>query len=317
MSAGIPENPGNSWTPGQAPELSPDDQRLLDALIDAGFEVSQLGELSAAEMQRVDRLMSVFSLMNDYPVDDADETLVNATLARIDRYEDALTDRMSFETAGTAARGISFRLPDFISVAAVMLIAAGVLWPMLHTMRQRSIAEACNSNLRLMGYAFGNYAADHNGTLPMALSSLGLGTRASWDTVSNVRVNLAPLLEGGYCTRGCLQCPGHETGRDKTYSYQWQKPGTRLTWGIGHITVIMTDRNPLIDAARAGIVLPPDTLSQDHGKRGQNALATDGSTYWLSQPVVGGYDNIWLPHGEKELRPGAQPRQPTDVFVAH
>src|SRR5690606_35929383 len=137
-------------------DLPPDDQRLLDALVEAGFDVERMGPLTRDERARVDRLMTLFSLMNDYPSDDADETLLNATLARIDRHEDARADRMNIENAVDAApRGISFRLPDFISVAAVMLIAAAVLWPMLNTLRQRSIAETCNSNLRLAGYAFG------------------------------------------------------------------------------------------------------------------------------------------------------------------
>lgn len=297
------------------PQLSPEDQRLLDCLIDAGFDFDQMGPLSSTERMRVQQLQKLLGLMCDYPVDDADEALLDATMARIDRYEDQRATRMSLSPEDQPMRGgISFRLPDFISVAAVLLIAASILWPLLASVRQQSIDRTCANNMRMVGYAFGHYAADNNGAMPMAKAGFLPG--ASWDTMSNV-VNLAPLVEGQYCSHGHLNCAGNHEHLENTYSYQWQKPGTQMMWGSGRVTIVLGDRNPLIDAARAGRILPPDTLSRDHRGRGQNVLATDGATFWLTDTVIGTRDNIWLPHGAQKLSAGATPKDKADVMLAH
>lgn len=297
------------------PQLCLEDQHLLDALIEAGFDVAQLKPLTDTQRMRVDHLLRLLGLMNDYPVEDADDTLLHATLARIDRYEDNRAARMSIDPAEQPqSRGFSFRLPDFITVAAVVLIGASILLPLLSSMRQQAIDRQCANNLRMVGYAFGHYAADHNGAMPMARAGFAPG--ASWDTVSNV-VNLAPLVEGNYCTLGHLNCAGNHEHLQSTYSYQWQKAGTPMMWGTGRISIVLGDRNPLIDAARAGRILPPHTLTRDHGGRGQNVLASDGATLWLTDTVIGTRDNIWLPHGAKELSAGAVPQDESDVMLAH
>ncbi len=305
----------NCNNPGGGSTLSGDDQRLLDDLIEAGFDVEAMGTLSDAERARVEQLQRLFGLMNDYPVDDAEETLLHATMARIARHEDERAARMSLtpnEQLGGGGWGI--RASDLISVAAVILIAASVLWPLLATVRQQSIDRACANNMRMVGYAFGHYAADNNNAMPIARAGFLPG--ASWDTVSNV-VNLAPLVEGGYCSRGHLNCAGNHDHLENTYSYQWQKPGTRMTWGSGRITIVLGDRNPLIDAARAGHMLPGNTMSRDHRGRGQNVLASDGATLWLTDTIVGSRDNIWLPHGAQKLSEGATPQDKSDVMLAH
>lgn len=294
-------------------ELSDNDKRLLDALVENEFDVDAIEPLTDAERDRISVLVGMFGLLNDYPVDDSDETLVHATLARIHRYEDQQAERMSFdrERRGEGARGS--RIPNLIGVAAAILLLAGLTMPILNSVQQQSINAACNNNLRLMGYAFGNYAADNNGQLPVVAAGFG---RKSWDRFSN-HVNLGPLIEGQYCERGHLNCPGHQGPADGVYSYQWQKEGARLTWGAGRVTIILGDRNPLMDAARKGVMLPPDTLSPDHRGRGQNVLATDGATLWLDRTVVDRNDNIWLPHGTNQLQYGVRPTDQYDVFLSH
>lgn len=305
---------GGKPTPGQ-PQLCADDQRLLDGLIEAGFDLAQMGPLSAADRARAERVLRLMGLMNDYPVDDADDALLDVTMARIDRCEHERAARMSVSPEEPSSRGgLSFRLPDFISVAAVMLIAASILLPLLSSVRQQSIDRNCQNNMRMVGYAFGHYAADNNGAMPMARAGFLPG--ASWDTVSNV-VNLAPLVEGQYCGLGHLNCAGNHDHLENTYSYQWQKPGTQMMWGHGRVSIILGDRNPLIDAAHQGRMLPATTLSRDHGGRGQNVLASDGATLWLTNTIVGTRDNIWLPHGAQELSAGATPKDQSDVMLAH
>ena len=57
--------------------------------------------------------------------------------------------------------------------------------------------------------------------------------------------------------------------------------------------------------------------SLNHGGRGQNVLATDGSCEWIVQPLYGQNDYIWLPRGVAFLQGEIQPSDPHDVFLAH
>lgn len=296
------------------PELSSHDMRLLDALIESGFRPDLLGELGDEDASRIEVLMQLFGVLEDYPVDDAEDTLLHATLARIDKYEAERQARMGFDRAEEGqyrSRG-RLRVPDFVTVAAVLLIVASISLPLMRSMRQRSIDQTCANNLRLVGYAFGSYAADNDNMLPVARAGIG----SSWDSVANV-LNLAPLVEGQYCERGHMSCPGHDDLTDQSYSYQWQLEGAQLYWGVGPVTVVLGDRNPLIDAARQGATLSPLSISSNHPGRGQNVLTSDGTAMWLEAPVVGRGDNIWLPHGRTRLHQGDRPRDARDVFLAH
>jgi hypothetical protein len=296
--------------------LSADDQRALDALMDAGFNPSMIELPAPADRLRVNALLNLLGLMKDYPVEDCEPALIDATMARIDQYETELARRLNFDVQQEERRrlfGGRIRMPDFITVAAVILIAAGVLWPTLSAIHQKSMDLSCANNMRVLGYALKNYSADNNEVIPMAKAGVG----GSWDTIANV-LNLQPLVEGHYCELNHLNCPGHhhdEVG--PSYSYRWQMPAAPVHWNSGRVTVVLGDRNPLIDAARSGRTLSPLSMSINHNGRGQNVLASDGSVLWLEEPLIDRNDNIWLPNGSQELRSGQLPTEPGDVFLAH
>lgn len=301
----------------QYDQLSPHDQRLLDALVECEFDPEALELLSAADRRRVDAIMDLFELLNDYPVEDADETLVHATLARIDRHEERASARLAFDAtqaqAGDVPRGRRIRMPDFITIAAVILIAASVIWPTTNFLRQRTVDAGCANNLRLLGVAFNHYASDYDGAMPVVAQA---GMFNGWSTKAHNELNLNPLLEAGYCEIGHLDCPGNHN-LDPSYSYQWQLSDRPMVWGVGRITLALGDRNPMVDAARAGRWVPALSISLNHNGRGQNVLATDGAWIWLVQPLFGSSDNIWLPMGVLFLRPGDQPIDSNDIFLAH
>src|SRR4051812_46544047 len=77
--------------------LSPDDQRVLDALVEAGFDPSMIESPSPAAKARVDAISNLLGVMKDYPVDDCDPALIDATLARIDRHECERAAQFSFD----------------------------------------------------------------------------------------------------------------------------------------------------------------------------------------------------------------------------
>lgn len=294
-------------------KLNEDDQRLLDALVESGFDPQVLESLSAEERNRVGAILNLFELLEDYPVEDADDSLVHATLARIDQYELRAAAQSSQDSALQSASRRGFRLPDLVSVAAVLLIGASIFWPMLSTMKQRRIDDSCANNLRQMGYAFGRYANDYNGSIPVARAGLFSEWTQSFPNV----VNLRPLVIGGYCEQNHLECAGHEGLNGASYGYQWQIPDSDLTWGANRITIILGDRNPLIDAMfQSKLQTSALSNSLNHGGRGQNVLRTDGVVMWLENPMVGSEDNIWLPKGSSSLHEHELQTDGRDVFLA-
>ena len=300
----------------RCPQLSPDDERVLDELVDAGFDREVMAGMAAADRERAERLFGLMQLLHDYPVEDGDDTLVHATIARIDRHDEERAARFAFDAQreDTATSWRLIRLPDFITVAAVLLIAIGVVLPIMSTLRKHSVDQGCANNLRYVGFGFGAYANDNDGALPVTLA----GANLTWDMFHNI-VNLGPLVQGGYCSDGHLDCPGvHERYAGASYSYQCQLPGAGLRWGSEpRSTVVLGDRNPLIDAYGSSQRMPDTTISFNHGGRGQWVLGSDGSTIWLERPVIGRSDNIWLPRGMSELRKGATPLEVGDAFLIH
>jgi hypothetical protein len=294
--------------------LVADDERLLDALVEHGFDRTALEPMPDADRVRVQAISGVLGLMHDYPVDDCDDMLVHATLARIDRHEDSRTDRMNFQNQQEQAKSILSRrrikLPDFITVAAVILIGVGVLWPIVTGVKQKSLDLACENNLRQLAYGFKQYAADHDGAVPMAVAGLGSG----WGRAANT-VNLNPMIEGNYCEQHHLNCPGHRDEFGPSYSYRWQLPQAPAQWDGPRVIILLGDGNPVSAAARAGRIMPPLTMSLNHGGRGQNVLSSDGATLWLTEPIIGRTDNIWLPDGLTELHEGDVPVDPWDTFL--
>lgn len=288
--------------------LSARDGELLDALAACGFDRDGLEAVDPADKSRVDAILHIGGLLEDYPVEDADDALLHATLARITRYEHERAEVMQIESRGGRAR---FRLPDFITVAAVLLIGASITLPMLSSLRNASIDTACRNNLRLMSQAFTSYANDFNNAMPASHAGVG---GFGWDQTRNLD-NLAPLIEHGYCGPECLECAGHEHA-GPGYSLQLMAPGVRTGWEGPTTKVVMGDRNPLVDAARMGAAKSAMSLSLNHGERGQNVLRNDGMVSWLVSPTIQ-QDNIWLPSGVLMLQPGDHQSDAEDVFLTH
>ena len=71
--------------------ISPEDQRLLDGLIEAGMDRARLPHtlgraLTPQDQGRLDALTRLLTSLDDYPVEDVEPALLHATLARIDRH---------------------------------------------------------------------------------------------------------------------------------------------------------------------------------------------------------------------------------------
>ena len=321
----------------ELPELSPEDARILDLLADSGYDATHAGT-DADSDARAERLMRLLGTLDAYPVEEADELLVDATMVRIDQHEREQRSRMRLGAVRETLAARRLRMPDFISVAAIILIGISVVWPIMHQIRTQSVDLECRDRMRALGGAFTAYATDYAGELPMMTAGADL---SGWSrTVRHVE-NLTPLVEMGYCEHGHLNCPGncaeHGHGHEAApansrivsgFSYRLPATSNGRTPALGterHSVALLGDRNPLVDVVRGvdaqnGRWIGSLTISFNHGGRGQNILLSDGSVLWMTSPVLdqpGAIDNIWLPHGASDLRNGARPASFDDSVLVH
>jgi hypothetical protein len=288
-------------------KLSKADAEMLDQLVDVGFEIDQLEYLSPEDQQRARSILAMLGLLDAYPVEDASEALVDATLARVNQYESQRAARMHISTAeiDTTSRGFRIRMPDLMSVAAMVLIAVSVFIMISRSAREQSFQTECASNMAMVGHGLVNYALDHNGKMPTT-SVAALGSLFGGVTPERTDVDL--LAKEGYCEHHHLNCPGHG-GESGGFSFQTQSADM---WenirSQGRLFIIIADRNPILDALLAGGTPDPLTPSANHGSLGQNHLRDDGSTPMAAPaPVIGG-DMIWILEGKN---------RGIDIFLTH
>jgi hypothetical protein len=153
-----------------ATELSASDARVLDFLAEHGFDASRIAELPAEDRPRALAIIRQMDVLERYPVDPPHESVVDATLARIDRFE---AERAASMRIGGRWRP-RVRLSDVVGVAALLLVATGVALPMISQVRAQSLSTVCANNLRALGAGLANYANEHGGSMP-AMAGIGGG----------------------------------------------------------------------------------------------------------------------------------------------
>ena len=163
--------PNQPPDPG-GPRLSDADMRVLDFLAEHGFDASRVDLLPEADRPRAMALIRQMQVLDHYPADGADDSLVDATLARIDRWEAANEESRRFQPR----RGAAFRLSDLIGIAAVLMVGTAVLVPIVRSVRENGFANGCRANMRTMGTALANYASQHDGLLPATASIADFGS---------------------------------------------------------------------------------------------------------------------------------------------
>ncbi|MBL9121544.1 MAG: type II secretion system protein [Phycisphaerae bacterium] len=310
------------------PNLSAEDARVLDLLVECRFNLNALPSLPAADRARAERLVAQLGVLDAYPMGDAlegGEILLDATLARIDRETDARAARMRLDPErGTAVRS-RFRFPDLVAVASIAILAAVVLVPMVNWRNARALDLKCDNNMRLIAQGLESYTQSFQGELPMSASLVP--DFASWLGYRNAD-NLNPLKAGKYCTEGCLCCPG-DHDPNGSYAYQVALGERHPRWQMGARVAVVGDRNPLVDLKRNGETIGSVALnSASHGGRGQNLLYSDGAVQFTNSPYLpfegdpgampaGRIDNIWLPFGDRADSLIQVPGQGVDAFLLH
>lgn len=286
--------------------LSSHDEDAIESLVFNGFDPARC---PSALRERARQYSSVLSSLDVHISDYQRESLVSATLSRVQASSDAQSFRMRLHDRPRMA--FKPRLADLVSVAAMLLLGTAVLAPMLGAVRSYRQRVACDNNMSAAGLGFGMYAQDNRDMLPMATSSPA-GMR--WWNVGHPEqsnsANLYTTLRTGYIKPDALACNGNPTACRETprpgeedwrsadqvsYSYQNLFAKDRPKWTSATRLVILADRSPVVPRAMRGEMINPVENSLNHAGTGQTVLFTDRSTQWLRSPVLKDGDNIWLP----------------------
>lgn len=294
------------------PTLSSDDEAALEAWVMGGFDADRV---PTSLRDRARKHEALAALATTGPAFEGMEALRERTLAlvqaEVGREAEALTIG--------AARRPGIRLADIVSVAAVLLIGCGVLFPVLGSMREQSRRAICNTNMTNTAVAMGTYAGSNRDSMPVANASLSGGKW--WDvgvpSAPSNSANLYTLARDGYLPLADLACPGnpaaptapaapgaHDWRRLEEVSYSYQIMfGPRPAWNGGKRIPVLADRSPVILRAFRGEPIDPHANAPNHRGAGQHLLYNDGTVSWASSPVLESGDNIWLPRAiENRLR---------------
>lgn len=182
-----------------------------------------------------------------------------------------------------------FTLVELLVVVAIIAILASLLLPSLGRARELARQSACLGNLKGIGTASHEYAAEHNDRMPRLTSTadtdpstaLNAANDEIWTAGNPPTLNLSEnamncmwlLVQDGKITADGLHCPsdGDWEQREATEAYGWEK-WTEFSYGMdnpyptqtGTTTLgwtdqlnggvaIMSDKNPgSVDAEGAG-----------------------------------------------------------------
>lgn len=303
-------------------ELIPADEEALDAWIlarhDARHTPHALRERAMAH-EALAALLATPSVLEP-----PRGQLIEQTLKVIDQAQAERDNLMSIET-GRGRWRLPVRIADLVSVAAVLLFGAAVVIPVLSGIREQGRRAACSTNLGQTALAFASYASSNRDALPVVSAGFGGGTSGgggSWMQVGDPdhsnSANLYALARLGYATLANLACPGNAHAphtqwatdaadwqrlEEVSYSYQNMFGPRQPNWRAPTRIVILADRSPVILRVIRRQPVYPYENSPNHAGRGQAVLVNDGSSQWLTTPVMGqNDDNIWLPrHIEVKL----------------
>lgn len=279
--------------------LTEADEDAVDATMMSGMDASRA---PGALRERAERFAALVALLDGGEVRH-DRSLTDSVMARLDSAAPSLPDERP-----VLAR-ISGRVADIVSVAAVILIAASVVWPVMSTVRTNAMSNANQANLAVAGVGLGAYAADFADQLPRVR---GPEYQRRWwdvtpDTPRSNASNLLSLVRLQYTPEDALKSPGNEHApagplpedavdwqdiREVSYSYLLRGEDHDRASAVG---VVVADRSPIVLRLLAGQRASVTENSPNHAGRGQHMLRGDGSVIWTTEPHTQYGDHVYLP----------------------
>ena len=287
------------------PRLCDEDCRALDHLAEHGFDRACVDALDGDERARCERMLACLGLVDHAPAYEAadgdDESLIGATLLRIDRAEREREAAMRLET-GTATRSRGWRMPDLIAVAATFLLAIGVLWPVIQQVQNARQVARDSGNMVNLYSGIEAYANGHRGSTPLQADILPNVFDWLGIDYGSASGALDVLVADDYCDATNLYLPGGSAA-DSRYSVRIV-PTSNAPRLFGAGEVIVSNHNPLARKRAAAASMPVSACGVNadcHGGRGQNLLKGDGSVHFGTTPdcssgAKAAPDNMWLPN---------------------
>ena len=277
-------------------ELSAEDARILDMIAEHGFDESTLEKMTESDRKRGVEITNLLGLLERYPTEDASDELVDATIARVRRDESQRLERMRLPEPDSVQRdqadlgGRRFHFPDLFATAAMLLLAVGVLWPIMNYARSGRLVMLDRANLGETGQNIALYASANNGTTPMEASAGILPDPFEWNGRHKGQFSkgVTNAMSGIDSAHDDYHCP--ETAPSAhPYSFQYWQDGDDL---LQASRMLAANTSPVY--ARDGqIELTHVRIdSPSHLPEGQNILFGDNSVVWIESWEIEG-DRIW------------------------
>lgn len=267
-------------------------------------------------------------------VPDPPEDLVDRTLARVRamRRTEALVEAQPVERR---VRMPMFSFRELGAVAAILVVAFGVLLPSLYKARGRAHRVLCADNIAMIHTGLNHYASGHGEALPAPPSTIDVWLRRAGKAHASNTAALFLLVRNNYASPRAFQCPAADTAsfvvrqglsdfpspRNIAYSYQHCLAGPirrdlpELVRVAGQYA-ILSERSPVFVDGRFLRDRIRRDVSDNHGGAGQNVLYLDGSVRWVRHGHVGvNGNNIWLADGIFDYVGDEKPASPTDTFL--
>ncbi len=292
----------DSLQPPHAPTpLTANEILALDVLVEHGFDLTRALDTRPDLAFEIQSLHSTMSTLDAYSAEgatrDADPDLVALTLARVDRAARDESDRLQIGAARSTAGSGQWR--DIVAIAAVALLVVSVAVPVLSYVKSKQAISSCAANLHQIAGGLEGFVNDH-GSLPMSAGfmlpsgQLPNGPAHAFSAADSLNA----LVTEGYCKAGCLACSS-DVESNPRYAVQMASPNHPMQWRSGVRRPLVADRNPLIDALRAGGSITVLSINSPcHGFSGQNVLFTDGTVEFLTTPnfvIAGEIDYLYVP----------------------
>ncbi len=288
--------------------LSRADGEAVDAALRARGGGDADGQVSA-DASRVRRVEALLGLLDQYPLQEPSADLTRRTLNRIERQRSHLRLADAVDRGEPAA--IAFRWRELVAVAAVLMIAVSLGWPLLNSAKEEARRVACRDHQKAVHAGLAGFAQDNEGRMPRYTVKPGnywnrTGTRFNPHdgSVQSNSANAYILVRRELISAQDLSCPGNphsarhlsEKAWDfpnvfaSGYSYQNQFTAEPQRLDDVPRKAVLADRNPWVRFRVNGreivVRVLGDGPNQWHGKAGQNVLRADGSASWLDEPIL-------------------------------
>ena len=283
-------------TPPSHKELNADDAQLLDMIAEHGFDDSILAKMNESDRKRGTEIANLLGLLEAYPTEDASDELVDATIARIRRDDSQRLERMRLPEPDSTQRtqadlgGRRFHFPDLFATAAMLLLAVGVLWPIMNYARSGRLVMLDRANLGETGQNVALYASANNGATPMQATAGILPDPFEWNGKHEGRYaeGVRNAMAGTGSSKNDYHCPeSHPTVHP--YSFQYWQDGDDL---LQASRMLAANVSPVHAVSGEVELAHLKDNSPCHLSKGQNILYGDNSVAWIETWEVDG-DRIW------------------------